>query len=172
MEEEPKSELVQQYKAEKHQEENKAQIDFKESLKDELQYFSQEKLQAISEGKDCHLDDPDLFTSKKHLCEKFTPLSVTHAILGKFPNSGITSSKSERKNPADGASMLFSHIVTSANGVQGFAEEGNKKLAQQRACQVYEKNLFPKGTTWKDMIEIVQNDKEALGKILAGEHLK
>jgi hypothetical protein len=36
IEEEPKSELVQQYKAEKHQEENKAQIDFKESLKDEL----------------------------------------------------------------------------------------------------------------------------------------
>ena len=115
--EETKSDLVQQYKAEKHQEENKSIIDFKESLKDELQFFSEAKLQAISEGKDCHLDDPELFTSKKHLMEKFTPLSVTHAISGKFPNSGITSSKSERKNPADGASMLFSHIVTSANGV-------------------------------------------------------
>lgn len=113
----PKSELVQQYHKEKHQEDNKAQIDFKEGLKDELQFFTAEKLSAISEGKDCHLDDPELFQSKKHLCEKFTPLSITHAILGKYPTSGITTSKSERKNPADGASMLFSHIVTSASGI-------------------------------------------------------
>ena len=126
----PKSELVKQYTQEKHQEDNKAQIDFKEIIKDELHFFSTEKLQAISEGKDCHLDDPELFQSKKHLCEKFTPLSITHAILGKFPTSGITTSKSERKNPADGASMLFSHFVTSASGIQGHAEENNKKLAQ------------------------------------------
>ena len=62
------------------------------------------------EGLDCHLDDPELFLSKKNLCDKFTPLSVTHAIIGKFPKTGINQKKSERKNPADGF-MMFSHYV-------------------------------------------------------------
>ena len=118
--------LIQQF----NYEQNKAQIEFEKIMASEQHHFSAEKLQLIKNGEDAHLDDPELFVSKKHLLDKFTPLSATHAIIGKFKDSGINHKSSHRKNPADGCTMLFSHYVNHPkSGVQGIAEEPNKKLA-------------------------------------------
>ena len=73
--------------------------------------FSAEKLQMIKDGEDSHIDDPELFISKKSLLDKFTPVSATHAIIGKFKDAGINQKSSNRKNPSDGTTMLFSHFV-------------------------------------------------------------
>ena len=69
--------------------------------------------------------------------------------------------------------MLFSHHISiAAIDVQGYAEEASKKFAQQRAGQHFLQNLFPRGTTWTEMIEILQNEKEKLFDIVQGKYLK
>ena len=66
--------------------------------------------------------------------------------------------------------MLFCHYINLPTlGIQGYAEESSKKMAQQRACQIFLKNLFPKGTTWLEMIDIIQNKKEKLALIMTKE---
>jgi hypothetical protein len=116
--------------------------------------------------KDAHIDDPELFRSKKHLLDKFTPVSLLHAMKGKFPSCGLNEKASDRKNPADGTN-LFGHQVNLPNSsISGFAEEPKKQLAQQRACQSFFKNLFPVGTTWREVTYIIQHDKEKMCEIL------
>jgi hypothetical protein len=70
------------------------------------------------------------------------------------------------------ASLLFSYTVELQSiGVQGKAEDTNKSSAKQRACQSFLKNLFPKGTTYKEMLEIIRNQAEDLQKIVSEKHL-
>ena len=120
--------------------------------------FTNEQLQRIAEGKDVHIDDPELFTTKRELMDKFTPLSTTNAIQSKHKDICISRKDSVRKNPENQMTMLYSFYITiSTLNIQGHAEEATKKLAQHKACQQFLKNLFPKGTTWNDAIDIVQN---------------
>ena len=114
----------------------------------------------IEAGRDAHIDDPELLT-KRDLLGKFTPLSTLNAIIAKHKEAGITSAASSRKNPnaeATNQPLLFGHDVhMPILNIAGHAEESTKKLAQQKACQKFLKNLFPAGTTWKQMIDILQN---------------
>lgn len=72
----------------------------------------------------------------------------------------------DRKNPDEAQQMLFSCFVNMPSlNICGQAEESNKKKAQQRACQVFLKNLFPE-STWNQMIEILQKDKDRLKEIV------
>ena len=65
--------------------------------------------------------------------------------------------------------MLFAyHVHMSGGQRQGFAEEGNKKLAQQRACQTFLKSFFPAGTTWAGMLQIITSkDKDLLAGVVS-----
>jgi hypothetical protein len=57
--------------------------------------------------------------------------------------------------------MLFSFFVSAPSlNIQSVSEESTKKMAQQRACQMFLKKLFPVGTTWNSMIAIIQNQKD------------
>ena len=104
--------------------------------------------------------------------KSFTPLSTIKAISDKIKNIGITSKYSSRKNPLDGKVIFSFHysMPSSEDGepIQGFAEEPTKKMAQQRACQEFLVKVFPPETSWKQMIEIVQNDKDLLISIFRG----
>lgn len=112
-------------------------------------YFKAEKLQEIEQNLDAFMDDPELLKSKKSLVDKFTPCSVVNSLKGKFKDHGITAHDSRRRNPSTLSSDLFMHTVRLEKlGVQGQAEELSKKSAQQRASQLFLKNLFPKGTSW------------------------
>ena len=154
--------LVQQF----HAERNKVQIDFEELVAQDLDLFSTEQVQDIKDLKDAYINDPELFRTKKHLLDKFTPLSLIHALNGKFPSVGINLKASDRKNPSDGATILFGYLVNLPNSsISGFSEEPKKQLAQQRACQYFLKNLFPPGTTWREVTQIVQHDKEKMCEI-------
>lgn len=105
----------------------------------------------------------------------FTPLSTVHAISGKIKNAGITNKDSSRKNPLDGKTMLFSfhYSMPRSDGeepIQGYAEEPQKKTAQQRACQEFLANVFPSGMSWRQMIDVVQNNKAMLDSIVKGTY--
>jgi hypothetical protein len=107
---------------------------------------------------DTFIDDPFLMLTgrDKNLLDKFTPVSSLHAIIGKHKEAGINQKASEHKNPDNMTTMTFCHCVDYPKlGIQGYAEESSKKTAQQKACQKFLKNLFPKGTTWIEMIEII-----------------
>lgn len=117
--------------------------------------FTEQQLKDISENNDCHIDDPRLMSECKHLQTKFTPISLIHAIMGKVKDSGIGFQQAERKNPEDMKTMLFSYFVNlPSSNIVGFAEEPQKRYAQQRGCQNFLKKLFPEGTTWNDCINI------------------
>lgn len=133
-----------------------------QTVEKQEELFSAASLKDIQDNRDAHIDDPNLL-SKRELLGKFTPLSTIHAIKGKQPHLGINEKRTERKNPDDEKSMLFSHFVNMpTRNITGYAEEPTKKLAQQRACQRFLKNLFPPGTSWLEMIRIVQNEKNKL----------
>ena len=58
--------------------------------------------------------------------------------------------------------MLFAyHVHMSSGQHKGFAEEGNKKFAQQRACQTFLKSFFPAGTTWMGMLQIITSKRRS-----------
>jgi hypothetical protein len=137
-------------------------IDYQEDQAQNASCFSAQSLADIEAGLDAHIDDPELL-SKRDLLDKFTPLSTLNAIIGKHKECGITSTPSWRKNPNDEGTNLFSHHVhMPVLNIKGHAEESSKKLAHQKACQKFLKNLFPAGTTWNQMIHIVQNEKDKL----------
>lgn len=51
--------------------------------------------------------------------------------MGKHKNTGINHRSSERKNPEDEKTMLFSFVYSMPElDINGFAEEPSKKLAQ------------------------------------------
>jgi hypothetical protein len=99
---------------------------------------------------------------------KFSPLQAINAIKGKIPDQIIDIKQSENKNAEDQRTMVFNCLVklVGTSSVTGYAEESTKKLAQQRACQKFLKALFPAGTTWTEMINVIQNQKETLKEIL------
>ena len=137
---------------------------------DQIKEFAPEKLQEISEGTDAFIDDPELLTSKKSLQDKYTPASLVNTLKSKYKDSGITDYSSRRRNPITLNSDLFMFTVSMQKiEVKGQAEEASKKTAQQRACQVFLKNLFPPGTSWNDVMNIVQNDRDMMLMILNGE---
>lgn len=78
---------------------------------------------------------------------------MINSIKGKTPEYGIEILQSDEKNPEDQKTMLFSCLVKLTTGeVTGHATETTKKQAQQRACQMFLKALFPKGMTWNGLI--------------------
>ena len=100
------------------------------TLANQEDHFTPEQLACIADNTDCHIDDPELLISKKHLQAKFTPNSCIHAINGKFTECGIALKQAEAKNPDDPKTMLFSCMVKMAcRDVTGYAEESSKKLA-------------------------------------------
>lgn len=134
--------------------------------------FTESQLARIKSAEDTFIDDPFLMLTgrEKNFLDKFTPVSAVHAIVGKHKEAGINQKASEHKNSDNMTTMTFCHCVNLPTlGIQGYAEESSKKMAQQKACQNFLKNLFPKGTTWLEMIEIVQNKKEILAEIVAGK---
>ncbi len=90
-------------------------------------------------------------------------MAALNMIKQKIKNIAINENASERKNPQTNASLLFSFTVDLQSiGIQGKAEDTSKSSAKQRACQSFLKNLFPKGTTYKEMLEIIKNQPEDL----------
>lgn len=133
-------------------------------------FFSEQKREEIAQNLDAYIDDPELLTSKKALIDKFTPMSVINSLKGKIKDHGITSRDGRRKDPATLSTDLFKHtILIERLGVSGTAEEPSKKGAQQRASQLFLKQLFPAGTSWLQMINIIQNDKDRLASIMEGK---
>jgi len=62
--------------------------------------------------------------------DKFSPIQAINAISGKHKEAGITQKASQRKNPENQTTMLFSHhIGIAAIDVQGYSEEASKKFA-------------------------------------------
>ena len=157
-----------------YNDQNKAQIQtqqqfMQDTLANQDELFTKDQLSAIESNTDCHIDDPELLLSKKHLQVKFTPMSTIHAINGKFKECGIAFKQAEKKNPDDPKTMLFSCYVQMAiRDVHSHAEESSKKHAMQRASQKFLKQLFPK-CTWIDMINILQNEKEQLERLIKGQ---
>lgn len=47
---------------------------------------------------DAEIDDPELMTTKKHLCGKFSPLTIITALQGKHKNLSFQESISEKKD--------------------------------------------------------------------------
>ena len=119
------SPLIQQFQNEVNAKQISEQQFFQEeTIANQEEFFTSASLQDIADNKDAHIDDPDLFLKKKDLLGKFTPLSVIHAISGKQPQLGINHKNSDRKNPNDERTMLFSHFVNMPDkDVKGFAEE-------------------------------------------------
>lgn len=102
-----------------------------ETLACQDQFFTQQQLEQITAGNDCHIDDPELLGSKKNLQGKFSPLQVINAIKGKAPEYGIEILQSEDKNPEDQKTMLFSCLVKlTTSKITGHATESTKKQAQ------------------------------------------
>ncbi len=70
-------------------------------------------------------------TQKKYLLDKFTPVSIVNAILGKHKESGINQKTAEKKNPNDMNQMIFIHYVhMPIHNINAIAEDKSKKLAQ------------------------------------------
>lgn len=123
--------MVTQFHLDNNAKEIKSINDFQQqTLESQKRYFSAEQLGRIAIGQDCHIDDPELLSSKKHLQGKFSPLQAINAIKGKNPDFGIDIKQSENKNPEDQKTMVFNCFVKLADSkTTGYAEEQSKKLA-------------------------------------------
>lgn len=52
----------------------------------------------FSKALDAEIDDPELMFAKKHLCAKFTPLSMVSSLQGKHKNLCIQEHIDEKKD--------------------------------------------------------------------------
>ena len=119
-----------------------------------------------SSAKDADLDDPELMFAKKHLCTKYTPLTVVKSLEAKHKELSfqeiIDESKDHSKNQ---------NVYTITFGIKGFdvaakASDYNKQRARHIAAQRFLKALFPKTYTWNKVIQVLTSLKEPLRHIL------
>lgn len=55
----------------------------------------------------CPIDDPELLKSNKEIIAEFSPFSAIDCLTGKFKDSGIMVSSSQRRNPNDIHALFF-----------------------------------------------------------------
>ncbi|CDW87208.1 UNKNOWN [Stylonychia lemnae] len=138
------------------------------SNEDSQSSSNMENIDSLSQpdGDDTEIDDPELMQSKKHLCQKFTPLTVVKSLEGKHKNLNFQEHLSESKDTLKNMNVYT--IIFSIRGYEfeGRATDYNKQRARQVAAQRFLKSLFPKTFTWKRVILHLTQLKEPLNSIL------
>ena len=81
---------------------------------------------SISLADDCEIDDPEIFTSKKHLAEKTSPLNVIKALEGKHKNLSFKEEVQEHKDHAKGCNIFTVTWSLKGYGIEGKAIDSNK----------------------------------------------
>lgn len=101
-------------------------------------------------GRDCRLDDPELFTTKKHLMLKGqNPLSLINALSAKWKTGGRLIDLNNCTEAKKGGQSIFNvKIGVPRTQLIGEATETSKQKAKMVAAQMFLKAFFPKGFTW------------------------
>ncbi|CDW88214.1 UNKNOWN [Stylonychia lemnae] len=115
---------------------------------------------------DCKLDDPQLMTGKKHLCEKYTPLTVIKALEGKHKKLSFQEAVAESKDLKKNVNVYTCTFQLKGYDRVGTHTDFNKNRARQMAAQKFLKALFPTDFTWKAVERLVQSSKEPLRLLL------
>eukprot|EP00347_Sterkiella_histriomuscorum_P010348 403376650 len=115
---------------------------------------------------DAEIDDPELMYSKKHLCAKYTPLTVVKTLEAKHKNLSFIEQINESKDLVKNKNVYT--IIFSIRGfnLEGRATDYSKQRARHEASQRFLKNLFPKNYTWNCVISQLTQLKEPLKEIL------
>ena len=67
MQEPPASQIITDFNKEMKEEEEQEKREFEKANEQMKHFFTEHALKAIEDGLDCHIDDPDLLSSKKAL---------------------------------------------------------------------------------------------------------
>eukprot|EP00347_Sterkiella_histriomuscorum_P012588 403367994 len=116
---------------------------------------------------DAKIDDVDLMYGKKHLCQKYTPLTIIKSLEGKHKNLSFQENISESKDLKKNHSIFT--VEVSLKGYpkfQGVHVDNNKQRARTIAGQRFLKSLFPLDVTWNGVISLVSGNKEPLKMVL------
>ena len=76
---------------------------------------------------DCEIDDPELFTSKKHLIAKLSPLSIVKSLADKHKEVTFVEDGSQHKHPLLNQTMyVVNFSIKGMAEISGMAEDINK----------------------------------------------
>ena len=124
------------------------------------------EVKANTPAEDAEIDDIELTTTKRHLCNKFQPVSVIHALQGKHKKLSFQESTSETKDPIKNCPIFKFTWFLKGYDIVGEHSDPSKQKAKTIAAQRFLKALFPKGYTWNQLQKHMMTFKEPLQYII------
>jgi hypothetical protein len=113
-------------------------------------------LKQLVSNDDAEIDDPELF-NKKDLLNKQNPLSLMNQLGAKWRAHGNNISLNdcfETRDAKTSRSVWHYRVGIKDLNLFGQASHNQKKVAQFMAAQRFLKLLFPKGTTWMQLVAL------------------
>jgi len=113
---------------------------------------------------DCEIDDPELTSSKKHLMQRATPLSLVDILRNKYKHFNIieTMRDDNRPNPMFVVTITLKNPPEGCRPLQGVSYEPNKQRARHMAAQSFLKAMYPSSATytWTKVVQLITTHKD------------